>query len=346
MESGIQTRSRRSAENRDKCINVLPPKRNLRSSSSPGLKPLQDVRHGQNDHCGTEQCSRNSEMGLKPPIGNNRRSRTPKRSASPYEEKQPVKKRISDRKSKRRSSFVRGRITDPGRGLLLNISSDLTKVVPCDVSPEERLDRIACSAVEYTLAKIQVECPSHDGIQQLIFKVRDASEDFISSIRAEGLFSRAVQKRTKSASSEGTPMDHALERATTECKVLRDEMEKWEKLLEDGKQAVEEAKVEASEIELHPITTPPAGISENDLEVLNNRPDYDALLSNIQTHRNDILLYTEELGNGVAIIKNFMTHAEDLLKARVNAIEKETFAGLEGIDDPKNMIAKLIDPSS
>lgn len=41
-------RSRRSAENRDKCINVLPPKRNLRSSSSPGLKPLQDVRHGQN----------------------------------------------------------------------------------------------------------------------------------------------------------------------------------------------------------------------------------------------------------------------------------------------------------
>ncbi|XP_013402349.1 uncharacterized protein LOC106167980 [Lingula anatina] len=153
------------------------------------------------------------------------------------EVEEPEKKRrtTTGHLTKRRSSFVRGRINKPLSALT---SAELSVGIPSELPGEERLSRLTKECLEFTLQKLSEEFSDLDGVQQFGVQARDAVAGVISKLETSGKFSRACNK---GKSCLPNPVNSEIEQAASEYQGhidrLQEEDATWAQLMKEREDA-------------------------------------------------------------------------------------------------------------
>ncbi|KAK2160014.1 hypothetical protein NP493_1675g00014 [Ridgeia piscesae] len=216
------------------------------------------------------------------------------------------------RKSVRRSSFVRGRIS---MSMPVTRSTDLSLDIPQDLPESERLEKLCMSVFEHTLEKLNDEFGTLDGMQQMKVQARDAVERRLRDMREDSTLA-----------------------SITVTDTLKTESENWDALVEMRKQKADEAEREEVAASNDIITEPVAPLSAEQEQFLREKPNYQGLLDELKSFREQALLAANELAEKTKVMDHVMEAANEVLKEQAQLLHAHSFESIKNFDSPRTLL--------
>lgn len=250
----------------------------------------------------------------------------------------------TSRKSRRRSSFVVGRIskTLPTVSTDYIYLSELHKHVPSDLPNDERLATLFESANQLAVGTLERECDDFEGIQQFTVYTKNAVEECVTKWRAEGKLKDADQKNLYVPNPLNIEMDEAIKDGTAHTDRLKEECNKWEELVETRKKLAQEAAQKCENNTAVLIAERPESLPGHWKRYLEGSPDYSNILQDLRVVKEKTVLSKDEINRYLTEIENWQTSKETLTQKHTENLHSNTFKDLPDFGKAKKLFDEEI----
>ncbi|XP_022107929.1 kinetochore-associated protein DSN1 homolog [Acanthaster planci] len=246
----------------------------------------------------------------------------------------------SKRKSmgkKRRSSFVRGR----SRKSLppTDVScAELHKRIPTDIPEAKRLCQLQEACFQFTMQKLQIECPAMEGWEAFEEEATEALRDALNSLESEGILDRVCsRKNSYLPNPENDTLQETITEIQQQSERLSAESNKWEELLQLYKEEAEDAeRTLASQQSEVPVLKAPDSLTNEQKKLLSGLPDLRRLSSWARQAADKLQLQAGRVHEGGQQMMQFARYAEAYLSQQTKILAKKSLQ--DALGDPRKLI--------
>lgn len=241
----------------------------------------------------------------------------------------PSKKTSKEKPEKRRSSFVRGRIS--AIPVLEDIDFSAAQRSITSPSNEEDAETLLCEgALKETLYKISSEFQDLPRLQE--FETEVIHDIRLKLQKEEGEFDDPEMKKVKLE----------IIHAKSVVKSLKSEYDAWQTLLDDKKNDAQQAQRKELSVDRELITEP---IGELDMDVqarLASLPDYNKCLEQIKNVRENSVLALDHFQKVKKCVEEFQQATNRFIMEQSKKAENEMFAEVQDYGDCKTIITNFL----
>lgn len=242
------------------------------------------------------------------------------------------------RKSMRRSSFVRGRIS---MAMPVTKTPQLSSDIPQDLPEDERLMKLSMSVLEHTLEKLSDEFSTFDGMQQFKVLARDAVDRTVHALKEDGTLASLTIIDSRTPNPVNVELENTIKTYEEYIEKLKTESERWDAVVELRRRLAE--KAERAEVTAADdiITEPVAPLSVEQETFLGKKPNYKDLLEELKSFREQALIAANEMVEGTKVMDCLMEVAGVVVQEQAHLLHVHSFESIKNFDSPRTLLGNL-----
>ncbi|KAI0209482.1 hypothetical protein LSAT2_005831 [Lamellibrachia satsuma] len=242
------------------------------------------------------------------------------------------------RKSMRRSSFVRGRIS---MAMPVTSTPQLSSNIPQDLPEDERLVKLSMSVLEHTLEKLGVEFSSLEGMQQFKVLARDAVDRTVQTLKEDGTLASLTVADNHAPNPVNAELESTITTYEKYIEKLKTESQGWDSLVELRRQMAEDAERAEATAADDIIMEPVAPLSVEQETFLNKKPNYIGLLDELNSFRKQALFAANEILEGTKVMDQLMEIASVVVQEQAHLLHVHSFESIKNFDSPRTLLGNV-----